>query len=516
LKKIVFRVDASLKIGTGHIMRCLSLARNLHKDGESCRFVCRAHPGHQMDRISNEGFKVIALPAPNSTFEAKECNGPALVHESWIGSSWHHDAQETIEALAGDIVDWLVVDHYGLDHRWEHQLRSHAKRIMAIDDLADRKHDCDLLLDQNLVANLERRYDGLVPSHCVKLLGPKYALLQPEYSDLHARTPPRLGPVRCILVSFGGADLQNVNSMVIKAFLALKRDDVQLDVVTNMGTSHFEALRIQAKAHPKIQIHRAQPSLAPLMLQADLAIGASGATSWERCCLGLPALVITSAENQQPIAEKLHAQGLVRCLGNIHAVKAEDVIQALHEILEGNDLEQWSRRCLKPVDGKGAERVVEIQNLNPATPLKARLAQLKDEALLLGWANDPLVRRSSFQSGTIDNKTHRRWFYNRLREVARCKIYILETDRGLPIGQVRFEKKAGGWEVDFSLAQEARGVGLGRPLVKAAIDELLPTESGTMVYGRVKPDNLGSQKVFEHLGFSAKLSGAEIIYSRLL
>jgi len=509
-------VDASSKIGSGHVMRCLSLGRALHKDGASCRFVCREHPGHQMNRISNAGFKVIALPAPNSTFGVGECDGPDLVHDSWIGTRWHHDAQETIEALAGEIVDWLVVDHYGLDHRWEHQLRSHAKKIMAIDDLADRKHDCDLLLDQNLVANLERRYDGLVPSHCVKLLGPKYVLLQPEYSDLHARTPPRLGPVRRILVSFGGADLQNVNSMVIKAFVALKRDDVELDVVTNTSNSHFEALRIQAKAHPKIQIHRTQPSLAPLMLQADLAIGASGVTSWERCCLGLPALVITSAENQQPIAEELHAQGLVRRLGNIHTVKAEDVIRALHEILEDNDLETWSRRCLKPVDGKGAERVVTIQNLNPVTPLKARLAQLKDEALLLDWANDPLVRRSSFHSGTIDNETHRRWFYSRLREVQRCKIYILETDRGLSIGQVRFEKKAGGWEVDFSLAQEARGVGLGRPLVKAAIAELLPVESGIMVYGRVKPDNLGSQKIFERLGFSAKSSGAEITYSRLL
>ncbi len=184
-------------------------------------------------------------------------------------------------------------------------MRPHCRKIMVIDDLADRHHDCDLLLDQNLVANMVHRYDDKLPAHCGKMLGPKYALLQPLYSELYARTPPREGSVQRVLVYFGGADAGNLTGLAITAFLSLKRNDVALDVVLNTNGTHSETIRRQTHGQQNITLHSSLPTLAPLMVKADLSIGGGGATSWERCCLGLPTLVITLAENQKPIAAKL-------------------------------------------------------------------------------------------------------------------------------------------------------------------------------------------------------------------
>lgn len=513
--KIFFRADASLRIGIGHVMRCLTLARALREHGAQCHFICREHVGNLIERIRQEGFEVLSLPisgqsTPNAILSAVSL----LAHEHWLGTDWSTDAAQTSVMLSDHGVDWLIVDHYALDHRWESQLRPFCRKIMAIDDLADRYHDCDLLLDQNLVDNQAHRYDGLMASRCARLLGPQYALLQPIYAELHPRTLPRLGPVRRILAYFGGADNQNLTGSAIAAFLALNRTEITLDVVINPESPHAATLRSEAQLHDNITLHEGVPTLAHLMVQADLALGAAGATSWERCCLGLPTLVVTLAANQVPIAEELHRLGMVRWVGDANSISDTALKDALFDVLsDEGSLVGCSNRCRDEVDGLGTGRVSEILLLNSTTPLNARPACLDDEMLLLQWANDPLVRDNAFCPKTIDELDHRTWYYRRLRNPETCQIYILETKLGTPIGQVRFEYCDGIYEIDYSLAAIARGRGLGAPLLRTAMSAFRQSREGSWVIGRVKSGNFASRKVFESLGFSASAAeGGQFVY----
>jgi UDP-2,4-diacetamido-2,4,6-trideoxy-beta-L-altropyranose hydrolase len=227
---------------------------------------------------------------------------------------------------------------------------------MVIDDLADRIHDCDLLLDQNLFAEMAHRYDGKVPEKCGLMMGPDYALLQPQYAELHPRITLREGPVRRVFVYFGGADTDNVTGRTIAAFLALGKVDVVLDVVINPASPHAVSIRQQAAEQAQINLHEGVPSLASLMMEADLAVGAGGATSWERCCLGLPALVVTLAGNQTTTTAEQHERGLVRWLGYKDEVSQTKLAKAMTDLFDAGLPAAWSKRCSQEVDGKGTER----------------------------------------------------------------------------------------------------------------------------------------------------------------
>ncbi|WP_128694887.1 UDP-2,4-diacetamido-2,4,6-trideoxy-beta-L-altropyranose hydrolase [Methanoculleus taiwanensis] len=512
--RVVFRADASQTIGTGHVIRCLTLAGALSAKGAEILFICREHEGHLCDLIEERGFAVYRLPAPADGFTVEAT--PA--HAPLLGATWQEDAGETSAAITtlGTEPDWLVVDHYALDHRWERALRPLVGRIFVIDDLADRTHDCDLLLDQNLVADLHTRYTGRVPADCSLLLGPEYAMLQPMYAELHERVPPREGFIRRILISFGGADSDNLTGVALAAFSSLNRPDIEVDVVISDASPHAPAIQNHVAGHANIHVHGSLPTLAPLMVKADLAIGAAGATTWERLCLGLPAVVVTLAENQRPIAEKLHKEGLVRWLGHTDTVSEQSIRDVLAELVESDSDGSWSLRCHRIVDGKGADRIATVVTITPRTPLKVRHARLSDEALILAWANDPETRRCSFSPDPITAETHRRWFHSRLRNPDECRFYIVETQEGIPIGQVRFERHDHTWETHYLLAPQFRRRSLGRSLLKAALEKLQTEFGKTQVFGRVKESNLPSCKVFASLGFEILSSEkGEVMYQRL-
>ena len=486
-------------------MRCLTLGSALAKKGVDVSFICREHEGHLCDLIEGQGFAVHHLPAPADGFRAEA----TPFHAAWLGASWQEDAEQTIAAIKtlGVKPDWLVVDHYALDHRWESALRPLVGGVFVIDDIADRIHDCDLLLDQNLVADMHTRYTGKVPEDCHLLLGPEYALLQPIYAELHDRIPPREGPIHRILISFGGADRDNLTGRVLAAFLSLSRPDIDVDVVIPGTSPYGPEIQDQAAGHANIHLHSDLPSLAPLMARADLAIGAAGTTSWERLCLGLPALVVTLAENQRPIADGLHRQGLVRWLGHKDEVSEQSIRQALTKLIEEGIDREWSLHCRVAVDGRGVDRTGAVLTITAETPLQVRHARLSDEALLLTWANDPETRQNSFSPDPISAETHRRWFRNCLRDLDGCRLYVVETEEGIPVGQVRFERQELAWEISYSLAPHFRRRGLGRPLLEIALSKMRSDYPGALVLGRVKPDNLLSRKIFKSLGFDALSDG---------
>ena len=490
--KFLFRTDSSNIIGSGHVMRCLTLAKALEVRGAECHFVCRDHVGNMAELIVEQGFLVHLLDSLLSgpVRETDKHGVDPDPYLEWLGATWQVDAAQTKQQIPDDSYDWLVVDHYGIDQSWETELRTRAKRIMVIDDMANREHDCDLLLDQNLVDGLLTRYRTLIPKDSACLLGPEFALLQSDYPIAHHSAAPRVGPAKRLLVYFGGADQKNLTGMAISAFQELDRNDIQLDVIINSRSPFKLSIQEQVEGLKNVTLYEDVPSLAGLMLKADLAIGGGGATCWERCCLGLPAYVVTLAENQVPIAKTLQAEGYVKWLGDANDLSIESLKSRLADALNnGNTLADWSTRCRSLVDGKGAERVAAILKLDEATQLRARPARLEDEALLLEWANDPLVRENAFEQELIEPETHRKWFYQRLRYGDRHQIFIVETEESVPLGQVRFDRGSDGWEISYSVARYARGRLLGRKVLELGIAELKKNHKPSLIIARVKLDN---------------------------
>jgi len=491
---IVFRVDASSTIGTGHVMRCLTLAKELEKQGAKCKFICRDLKDNLIEKIKTENFKVSIL-------------NNSKIYSNWLGEDYNEDAFQTINALNNEVVDWLIIDHYGIEKKWEKKLRPAVRNIMVIDDLANRDHDCDLLLDQNLVHNFKIRYQDILPKSCNTLLGPEYALLQREYKNFHTAAPTRIGPTKNILVYFGGINYYHLTELVLNAFLSLKRKDIFLNVVISSNSPDKKKILELSNHYKNIKVISDLISLAPLMLKADLSIGACGATTWERCCLGLPSLVITVAENQRQIAKELNKQGIIRWLGHHDTITKKSICKAIENYTDQN-LETWSKACKLITDGKGALKVATNITLNFKTKLKARSANKKDEALLLKWANDPLVRRNSFNLNNIMPKTHHEWFYKRIKNSKICKIIIVETKEALPVGQVRIEKEIDKWMIDFSLADFARKKKIGTKMLNTALKKFI-SMGITDFFAKVKQDNKASCQVFKNAGFKKKTSSSD-------
>jgi len=426
--KVAFRAESSAAIGTGHVMRCRAL----------------------QEALATRGAVVVS---------------------------------------PGEQSDWLVVDHYSLDETWEKQQRQKAARIAAIDDLADRKHDCDLLLDQNFFPDAASRYDGLVPARCRKLLGPRFALLRKEFSTTRRNLRERNGIVRRILVSFGGIDAGNETSKVISLLKPLR---LAVDVVAGAANPHANRIAREC-AEAGFTFHRQATNMAELMAAADLAVGAGGSTTWERCALGLPTLQVAIAPNQEALSVALADAGLVTFLGG--SITVEAIKDAINN---PEKLQQQSERMKALVDGEGAKRVAAALFASPESRISLRVANSADAELYFDWVNDPEVRRQSFDGRPVAWADHAVWFGRRLADAV---LLVAEDEVGVPLGQVRFES-AGAWRVNYSIAAEFRGVGLGGRMLSMAMAELQRRDPGARLEALVKPDNAASRKVFAALGFT--------------
>lgn len=357
--RIVFRVDASLAIGTGHVMRCLTLADALREQGAICQFVSRSHEGNLIELQRQRGHEVTELQLRAAAAPVPCTEAEIPLHAAWLGSDWASDADETCAAVQGR-VDWLIVDHYALDSRWEGRVRGAARWLLAIDDLADRRHACDLLLDQNLGRTCDD-YQRLVPPDCSLLIGPRHALLRPEYAALRAyslarRREPRL---RHLLIAMGGVDKNNATGRIL-AFLAGAGlpDGCRVTAVLGPHAPWISEVTAQAACTPwPTTVRVGIPDLAQLMADSDLAIGAAGTTAWERCALGLPSLILVLADNQQSGAEALVAAGAALIVST-GADMQEDLRSKLHRLGSASQLAEFTRRCSSIADGGGTERVI--------------------------------------------------------------------------------------------------------------------------------------------------------------
>lgn len=322
--KVLVRTDASVEIGSGHLMRCLTLAEKLRGEDAEVVFACRDLPGGMFDFLQARGYRCARLFSTESGVVPQE-----------------DDAKATIEAarrLFPDGLDWLVVDHYGLDATWERMLRPHARKLMVIDDLANRGHDCDLLLDQNYYRDLDRRYQGLVPDTCITLLGPAYVLLRPEFSDARQRLRARDGAVRRILVFFGGSDPTNQTRKALDALKLLSRPEIPVDVVVGAANPYRDEIRSLCQEMLNVHYHCQVSNMAELIAAADIAIGAGGATTWERCSLGLPTLTVVFADNQLQTTRDLESFGAILFLGWANKITAAQLVCSIESLVGNPDL----------------------------------------------------------------------------------------------------------------------------------------------------------------------------------
>jgi UDP-2,4-diacetamido-2,4,6-trideoxy-beta-L-altropyranose hydrolase len=309
IKKIaLFRAEASLEIGTGHVMRCMVLA----------------------DLLTNLGWKCSFISSQKSYDLISKLNQFARIEPEKI---WNNPTEHEL----------LIVDNYSLDESYENHFRDYAKKILVIDDLANRKHNCDFLLDQNLGTKIED-YKNLVNSDCKILAGTNYCLLRPEFAKLRPAALQKRSQTKIInkiLVNFGGSDVNNHSE---KALEEIEKSDFwgKVEVALGFNAPHFKKIQHFAKnSKNKITIHK-QTDMAQLIFEADLAIAAGGTSAWERCCLGLPTYIVKIADNQEKIFRELGS--------------ADDFNKFYLKLLD--NYQAQVKKIANYVDGKGANRVM--------------------------------------------------------------------------------------------------------------------------------------------------------------
>lgn len=364
----VFRVDSSIDMGSGHVMRCLTLADALKAQGMECHFICRSHPGHLINHIEAEGYPVHQLPLAqedNKSLEPR--NAETLSHAHWLGATQQEDAEACLSLLHDLNPNWLVVDHYALDSRWERKVAHICSKVMVIDDLADRPHICDLLLDQNL-GREAIDYSNLVPQQCQILAGPQYALLRPEFAALREFSLRRRNEQKLeqILITMGGVDKDNATGKVLAALKnSVLPAKCRIKIVMGASAPWLAKVRQQADALPwETQVLVNINDMAQQMVVSDLAIGAAGSTSWERCCLGVPTLMVVLAENQRPIARALDTMQAARLVGVVDDIPGQ-LPETMNDLVENQMLVAMSENARGITDGSGVTRVMDALEQMP-------------------------------------------------------------------------------------------------------------------------------------------------------
>jgi UDP-2,4-diacetamido-2,4,6-trideoxy-beta-L-altropyranose hydrolase len=481
---IAFRVDAGSDIGTGHFFRCLTLADALKSCGWQIRFVSRHLPRTFQGMLSVRGFGFSDIGGASSG-----------------GTSQAGDAAATIHALSGSSWEWLIVDHDALDARWETELRQSAESIAVIDDLADRPHDCDLLLDQNLHSDADKRYAGRVPAGCTLLLGPSYALLREEFRQVRKHVKPRDGGVKRFLIFFGGVDAENYTAQTIDAIAGLHVTSLHVDVVVGAGNRRRDEIISQCFRHGFV-CHVDTNRMAELIGAADLASGAGGITTWERCCLGLPTLAICAAENQ---TEQIAAAA---CDGLLYAPERQHewlrfIQHHVALLLENRFLRTaMSRASMRAVDGEGVWRVVRNLTRND---IELRAATVADSDSLFNWRNDPAVRAASRIPDVIDRKTHQSWVTASVNSGDR--ILLIGTREGSPVGVVRFDLRGTEAEISIYLVPGPHPPGQGRSLLQCAERWLAVNRPAiARIRARVLAGNERSARLFLGAGYTIEFA----------
>lgn len=503
MNHLYIRADATVEIGTGHIMRCIALAQAWKKRGGTVTFLSGCTSKPLVQRIKAEGFELCA-----------------------IEKQWPHpqDVQQTLEILqhaqssSWDGVNWLVIDGYHFTHGYHRSIREQGFKLLVIDDYHHLdQYDADIILNQNIGAD---RYNySCGPATCL-LLGPAYAMLRSEFTDNPPMDEKQPARARSILVTLGGADADNLTLTMIRTIQQIDDPGLTTRIAVGPANPHMKSLAHAVQQHPcKIELIE-KPDMPRLMAGADMAISAGGSTCWELCFHGVPFLTVSMAENQDAIVSELSALGVAVDLGPQKELTTDIISRAI--IALSHDPDKRSRMAQSGsalIDGKGTKRLIRQMLVDQIT---LRSAKGSDARLLWRWANDTEVRASSFQSAPIPWDTHLQWFRDKL-DNSHSWLFIAENRSGIPVGQIRFDLNHDIIEISYSLAREFRRLGLGKELLGAGIGTMQSRiDSPRTIQGKIKQDNMASRTSFEKCGFTLLKPAAEEpistppIYQRLL
>ena len=343
-KNLFIRVDASPEIGIGHIMRCLTLAQELKNNFDKIIFLTQKNSSDFIETIMKNEFEVIFISANNDS-----------------------DIIKNIVTTNSVNKNFLLIDHYNVDSNFESSLKNTFEKIFVIDDLANRKHDCDLLIDQNYYRDLNQRYEKLIQNGTITLLGPKYAIIRPEFRKINKKTIKKNSQIKKILVSFGGSDPTNECKKVLDALCSIENSKFEIIVAAGIYNHKFEQLKKLYEKYSNIKIYRHVDELSRLMVNSDLFIGAGGTTTWERFYMGLPSIVTIISDDQKESIEFLSDMGHIINLGLAKNVTSKTYVQTLQK--PNSDLiYNMSLHNQKLVDGNGSNRIKKqiIELINDA------------------------------------------------------------------------------------------------------------------------------------------------------
>ncbi len=485
--KVAIRVDASAQIGTGHVKRSLSLAEALRAHGAAVRFVTRALGVDSVGMIAGAGFKqTIILPPPGNVFTPD----PKIPHSDWAQVHWTRDASETAAALSDFAPDWVVLDSYAFDARWHDAVRADLDcKIAQIDDLADRSLACDLLIDHTFAPDHRAKYAAVLPRSARLLGGPRYALLGPAYAEA-----PRYEfheYVRSIGVFMGGIDADGHSLGVLDALDAIGFEGA-VEVVATSANPHLGDLRerIAGRANTKLSLDL--PDLADFFARHDLQVGAGGGASWERCCIGVPTLLVVVAPNQMSVAPLLAEAGIAAFAPDPSSDALAEHLKIL--IADPALRSSLAKKSRELVDGLGATRgalgiLAENLSIRPA---------IRDDAhMMFDWRGHPTTRSVSQEAGELVWSDHVAWLGQVLDDPAR-QLFVGEIG-GRPVGVIRFDFSTDTRaEVSLYLDPALHGLGLGPHLLLAGEAAADPA----VVYATVLEGNRASQHLFEGCGYT--------------
>ncbi|UOP08073.1 UDP-2,4-diacetamido-2,4,6-trideoxy-beta-L-altropyranose hydrolase [Alysiella crassa] len=522
--KFLFRADASLQIGSGHVMRCLTLANALREQGHTAKFITHAHVGHLADLIEKQGFECILLPCPqpnppSQAGEGKHGFSGSLKHAAWLGTTQERDFAECEPHILDFQPDWIICDHYALDATWQNLAQKICPtKIAVIDDLHDRPHQADVLIDQNW-GHRAQDYADLLPPHCRVLAGTRYALLRPEFAFWRNKMPEISvkkafsGSLQKVLLNLGGVDKDNITLKILQNLAENGKNTLDLTVVMGASAPHIASIHHFAQNAPfPCQVIVNANNMAELMAQSDWAIGAAGSTSWERCCLGLPTILLVLADNQRPIAQQLQSVGAALAF-DVAEIGSAKWQKALATFSQPENLSQMAENAKKLCDGKGVARVInQIMNITHQTDhTQIRPAQHDDMKMIFDWRNHISIRQFMLQQDELIWENHQNWFTKQLSN-PNFKMLIYTVNQ-MPQGYISFTQipeKTDCWEWGFYTAPDCprgHGTQMGHLALAWAFGELGACE----IRGRVLPHNGASLRLHEKLGFFRQPENAEMV-----
>jgi len=479
---LLIRADASVSIGTGHIMRMIALGQAWQDTGGRVIFLCAQVTPPLEQRIFDENFQLEKLAAILGDWDDLAATSAAITRHVSGGQS-----------VA------VALDGYHFDANFQLGLRETGCRLMVVDDYGHAvRYPADLVLNQNVSAREELYAQR--SSDTRLLMGPKFALLRREFSSGSGWDRVIPDKAQKLLVTMGGSDMHNVTEMVIHAVAA---SGLEVKVAVGGSNPHLPSLHRAIEAvsgtHTRVDLVVNTSDMLGLMKWADVAVAAGGSTSWELAFAGLPALFITLAANQEQSVRDLEKEGFGICLGGHSKLDTHLLSQTIDRLVGDSALRaRFAVRGTQMVDGRGAQRVVSF--LSNSEALDFRPVKESDFELLWQWVNDPVTRANSFESAAIPWEQHKTWCQSKLNDPG-CIFWMVASAPLGKAGTVRFDCADGEAIISVSLAPHARGRGYGKTVITAACARLFESSPLKVVRAFIKPANQASVRAFERAGF---------------